>query len=33
LLFVLGSLSLFAGLILHSVRALLLEMVRSRRDG
>jgi glycosyltransferase involved in cell wall biosynthesis len=33
LLFMLGSLSLFAGIILHSVRALLLDLVRRREGG
>lgn len=32
LLSILGSLSLFAGIILHSIRALLLEMVRPRTE-
>lgn len=33
LLTIVGSLSLFAGVILHSVRGLLLDLVRSERDG
>ncbi len=33
LLFMVGGLSLFAGIILHSVRALLLDLVRRRDEG